>query len=418
MSNTFHRFQSALFAALALVPAVARAADPHPVGPEFLLGTCTTCREQAPAVAGTPSGAFLAVWQGAATNDPHGLLARFFTVKGLPRSTERLVNKNLVADQFDAAVAGNSKNNYMVAWSEVSQGNSDVLVQRFKSTGEAIGAAIRVNVDDPALPEPPADYAPAVAATSDGGFVVAWVRFIPPGSTTPGTDPEVWVRRFDSAGKALGNPLKISTGLVKGTAPDVCIPQGAGAVIVWTSIDQRRPFEPSKEGLSLRQLATSGLPVGTAERVLLSPVAEASSAAVACGKGGNFGVAYELDRPGITEESDVYVQRFGKTGAPAGLAIRVNTVVAGRQKSPAISYDSAGNFVVVWTSSLEDGDAVLGRRYKNAGAALSNPFTIHQVDQPSLRPIAPDVAHAGATGGFVVVWQEGASSAYGRRFVN
>ena len=416
MPNPANRIRGALLA-LVLVPAVAFAADPRPAGPEFPLGTCTTCREQAPAVAGTPSGAFLTVWQGAATNDPRGLLARFYTVKGQPRSAERLVNKNLIPEQFDAAAAGDAKNNYVVAWSETEQGNSDVLVQRFKSTGAAVGTAIRVNVDDPALPEPPADYAPAVAASPDGSFIVAWVRFIPAGATTPGTDPEVWVRRFDSAGKPLGNPVKVSTGLVKGSAPDLCVPQGSGAVVVWASVDQRRPFEPSLEGLSIRQLATNGALVGTSERVILSPAADRTSAAVACGKGGNFGVAYELDRPGVTDESDVYVQRFGKTGAPAGLAIRVNTLLAGRQRSPAISYDSAGNFVVVWTSSLADGDAVLGRRFKNAGPALSTAFTIVKIEEPSARPTVPDIAHAGSGGGFVVVWQEGANAAFGRRFI-
>jgi len=416
MPNPANRIQGALLALL-LVPALARAADPHPVGPEFALGTCTTCRERAPAVAGTPSGAFLTAWQGVAATDARGLLARFYSVKGVPRSAERLVNKNLSSDQFDAAVAADSKNNYVVAWSEAVLGDSDILVQRFKSTGAAIGTAILVNIDDPALPKPPADYAPAVATSPDGGFTVAWIRFIPAGATTSGTDPEVWVRRFNSAGKAFSKPLKVSTGLVKGSAPDVCIPQGSGAVIVWSSLDQRRPFEASLEGISLRQLATTGALVGTFERVLLSPAADRTTTSIGCGKGGNFGIAYELDRPGVTDESDVYVQRFGKTAAAAGLPIRVNTILAGRQRTPAISYDSAGSFVVVWTSSLPDGEAVLGRRFKNAGPALSTAFTIRTVDIPSRRPTVPDLAHAGSGGGFVVVWQEGANSALGQRFI-
>jgi hypothetical protein len=409
------RLSGALLA-LALLPASVHAADPKPVAAEFPLGTCAACRKQAPTVAGTPSGAFATVWQGAATTDTRGLLARFYSVKSQPRSAERLVNKNLAADQYDAAAAADSRNNYYVAWSEVANGNSDVLVQRFKSTGAALGAAIRVNVDDPAAPVPPVDYAPAVAALPNG-FVVAWVRSVPPGATTPATDPEVWARRFDSAGKALGNPVKVSTGEVKGKAPDVCVPQGAGPVIAWTSIDERRPFEPSLEGVSLRQLTTAGVVVGTAERQIVRPVADASSAAVACGKGGVFAVAYELDQPGVTDESDVYVQRFGKTGAPAGAAIRVNTVLDGRQRTPEISYDSKGNFVVVWASSLTGGDAVLARRFSLAGAALSTAFVVRQVDQASRRPTLPDVAHAGSGGGFVVVWQEGVGSALGRRFI-
>jgi hypothetical protein len=403
--------------ALALATTVpAYAADPKPVAAEFPLGTCTTCRQQAPTVAGTASGAFMTAWQGAASTDTRGLLGRFYTTKGQPRSAERLVNKNLPPEQADAAAAADTQNNYYVAWSETVNGNSDVLVQRFKSTGAALGSAIVVNVDDPALPKLPLDYAPGIAALPNG-FVVAWVRSIPPGATTPGTDPQVWARRFDSAGKALGVPVLVSTGQVKGTAPDICVPQGAGPVIAWTSIDERKPFEPSLEGVSLRQLTTAGVVVGTAEQQIIKPVADAASAAVACGKGGVFAVAYELNQPGVTTQSDVYVQRFSKTGTVAGTAIRVNTLLDGRQTTPEISYDSKGNFVVVWASSSPAQDAVLARRFSLAGAPLSTAFVVRQVDLPSRRPSLPDVAHAGSGGGFVVVWQEGPSFALGRRFV-
>jgi hypothetical protein len=402
--------------ALALLPDALHAADPKPAAAEFPLGVCATCRLQAPTVAGTPSGAFATSWEGTAATDTRGLLARFYSNKNQPRAAERLVFRTLAADQSDAAMAADSKNNYYLAWSEATNGNTDVLVQRFKSTGAALGAAVVVNVDDPALPKPPADYAPGIAALPNG-FVVAWVRSIPPGATTPGTDPEVWARRFDSAGRALGVPVKVSTGQVKGTAPDVCVPQGAGPVIAWTSVDERRPFEPSLEGVSLRQLTTAGVVVGTAERQIVGPAADAASAAVACGKGGVFAVAYELDKPGVTDESDVYVQRFTKTGTLAGAAIRVNTAVDGRQTTPEISYDSKGNFVVVWASSSPAQDAVLARRFSLAGAPLSTAFVVHQSDQASRRPLLPDVAHAGSGGGFVVVWQEGAGLAFGRRFI-
>ncbi|MES1242434.1 MAG: hypothetical protein ABUT39_12510 [Acidobacteriota bacterium] len=401
--------------ALALLPAGLHAADPKPVATEFPLGACTTCRLQAPTVAGTPSGAFATSWEGTAATDTRGLLARFYSNKGQARSAERLVFKTIAADQSDAALAADSKNNYYLAWSEVVNSNSDVLVQRFKSTGAALGAPILVNVDDPALPRAPLDYAPGIAALPNG-FVVAWVRSVPPGATTPGTDPEVWARRFDSAGKALGNPIKLSTGQVKGTAPDVCVPQGAGPVIAWTSIDERKPFEPSLEGVSVRQLTTAGVVVGTAERQIVGPAADAASASVACGKGGVFAVAYELDKPGVTDESDVYVQRFTKTGTLAGAGVRVNTAIDGRQTAPEISYDNKGNFVVVWASSSPAQDAVLARRFSLAGAPLSTAFVVHQSDLASRRPTLADVSHYGVSGAFVVVWQEGAGTAFGRRY--
>lgn len=397
--------------ALALIPSVSHAADPRPAGAAFALGACPDCRDQAPAVAGTPSGAFAAAWQGKTAADPRGLLARFFSIQGRPRSAERLVNRNLPPDQYDAAMADTPGNEYIVAWSEVADGNSDVLAQRFKSTGAAVGAAIRVSVEAPAAAEPGVDYGPAVAATSNGGFVVAWLRFTPPG------DPDVWFRRYDPSGKPIGSPVRVSSGLVKGTAPDVCILSGGGSVVVWDSIDERRPFEASLEGISLRRLSPAGAPAGTAEQAVLKPEAESASAAVSCGRGNTFVVAYELDRPGAADEADVFVQRFTRLGRPvAAPALRVNTSLAGWQRTPKISHDAAGNFVVVWTSQAA-GFGLIARRFSPAGAPLSAELVVHTSDLSTRRPLAPDVAHAGKTGGFVVTWQEGSNAAFGRRYI-
>lgn len=397
--------------ALTLIPSVSHAADPRPSGVEFILGSCTTCREQAPAVAGSPSGAFAAVWEGKTATDPHGLLARFFSAKGKPQGAERLVSKSLAADQYDPAVAA-TPNGYVVAWSEVDQGTSDILVQRFKSTGAALGAALRVSVEVASASGSGVDYDPAVAATANGGFVVAWVRYTPPG------DPAIMVRRYDASGKPLSGQLQISSGLVKGTAPDVCVPSGGGAVIVWDSIDARRPFEASLEGVSMRRLSPAGTPVGTAEEVVVAPDAEAATAAVSCGKGNTFVVAYELDRPDATDDSDIFVQRFTSLGAPvAGPALRVNTSLAGRQRTPKVSHDAAGNFVVVWTAQQESSFGLAARRISVAGTPLSGEIVVELSDSLSHRPLWPDVAHTGKTGGFLVTWQEGAGSAFGRRYV-
>jgi hypothetical protein len=70
----------------------------------------------------------------------------------------------------------------------------------------------------------------------------------------------------------------------------------------------------------------------------------------------------------------------------------------------------------VWASASTDQDAVLARRFSSAGAALSTAFVVHQSDQASHRPTLPDVSHYGVGGAFVVVWQEGAGTAFGRRF--
>jgi hypothetical protein len=55
--------------------------------------------------------------------------------------------------------------------------------------------------------------------------------------------------------------------------------------------------------------------------------------------------------------------------SPDGVEFQVNTHTSDRQYFPAVATDAAGNFVVVWTSSGQDGDdnAVFGQRFSSSG---------------------------------------------------
>ncbi|MEO6192076.1 MAG: hypothetical protein ABIS20_03655, partial [Thermoanaerobaculia bacterium] len=82
--------------ALALGLSTSAWAGPTAQGAPFRVGSCSTCIQQAPMVAGSNTGAFLTVWKGASAADPNGVTGRFFTSTGTPRAADFLVNKALV----------------------------------------------------------------------------------------------------------------------------------------------------------------------------------------------------------------------------------------------------------------------------------------------------------------------------------
>jgi len=88
---------------------------------------------------------------------------------------------------------------------------------------------------------------------------------------------------------------------------------------------------------------------------------------------------------------------------PAGPEFPINTYTTGNQGFPSIASDAFGNFVVVWQSFGQDGDAdgIFGRRFDSAGAPISPEFQINTFTTGG--QMAPSVA-ATATGAFVVVW--------------
>jgi hypothetical protein len=223
-------------------------AGPTAQGAPFSVSSCANCVEQAPAIAGVPSGAFLVVWKGGGATDPNGISGRFFTRTGTPRSPDFLADKDVTPDQYDPAVAQDAQGNFIVAWSQVVDGDSEIMARRYKVTGAPLGPIFKVNQDPAGSPTIPADFNPAVAATNDGGYIVVWMSLLPAGGGFPGGNPQVLARKVSPTGVPVGAQVKISTGLVNGDRPDVCVDTQGRPVVVWTSADGFPLFQSNHKG--------------------------------------------------------------------------------------------------------------------------------------------------------------------------
>ena len=104
--------------------------------------------------------------------------------------------------------------------------------------------------------------------------------------------------------------------------------------------------------------------------------------------------------------SFLYILRNWVTGTDAQTTnlseFRVNTGTISNQESLAIAGLSTGDFVVVWSSDLQDGSntGVYGQRYASTGTALGSEFRVNTWTNGTQE----DPAIAGlSTGDFVVV---------------
>jgi hypothetical protein len=403
--------------ALALGLSVSAWAGPTAQGAPFHVSSCTACIQQAPAVAGVSSGAFLTVWKGASAADPNGVSGRFFTSMGNPRGADFLANKELVGDQYDPAVAADAQGSFIVVWAEVANGNSEIKGRRYQANGTPLGAPFKVNQDQTGTPTIPADFNPAVAALKDG-FIVAWMNLLPTGNGFPGTTPQVLARKLSTTGAPVGNQVKISTGLVNGDRPDVCVDSSGRPVVVWTSVDGFPLFEANHKGVSLRRLTPAGVPTGTTETVVAAPTSDSVKPAVSCGTGSTFVVVWHSNQAPAVDRYDILGQRFSRLGRPVGKTFVVNTATAQDQRNPSVAFDPKGNFVVVWQSYVSAQKAgVYGRRFAASGTALSTEFEVTSGPNDATAAGNPDVATVGTAGNFVVVWQAGGGQGiFGRRF--
>lgn len=142
--------------------------------------------------------------------------------------------------------------------------------------------------------------------------------------------------------------------------------------------------------------------VGAETLVNTQTISDQSSPVVAMDSSGDYVVAWHSNNQDGSGWG-IYAQRFSAVGVAQGTEFRVNTTTAGDQTYPAIAMDSAGDFVITWTSSGQDGSGtgIYAQRYNAAGVAQGgefrvNTFTTNDQSSPS---VAMD-----ASGDFVITW--------------
>ncbi|WP_051312744.1 T9SS type A sorting domain-containing protein [Sporocytophaga myxococcoides] len=134
-------------------------------------------------------------------------------------------------------------------------------------------------------------------------------------------------------------------------------------------------------GISLTTTESSSqtLPAGTEFRVNTYTTGTQMYAKTAMDSDGDFVVTWASRGQDTPTEYGIYAQRYNAQGVAQGAEFIVNTYTPGRQSNPAIAMDDNGNFVIVWTSSGQDGNSggVFGQRFNAAGQAIGSEFQVN-----------------------------------------
>ncbi len=217
------------------------------IGGEFLINQFTPYNQRTPAIAALAGGGFVVAWVS---------------------EQERVVG----AASATAGLAGRQ------AYPSV-----DIYARLYDSSAAALGGEFLVNSN--AFP----CASPAVAAASDGSFMVAWGAH---NTINLANSWDIYARSYSSPSANAGGPIVTVNTTLYGDqyAPRISV-IGADYLVVWTSPGQ----DGSREG--------------------------------------------------------VYGQFVHAGGGLVGGEFRVNTTTIGQQMQPAVASDGASQFVAVWTSS-------------------------------------------------------------------
>ena len=253
------------------------------------------------------------------------------------------------------------------------------------------------------------------------GEVAAW-------SGSLGADADLLIYGCDVAAGDQGRELLVALAALSGA--DVAAsddPTGAAARGGdWVLEQQTGAIESALAADAAVQQSWAGLlgndiavNTTTAHGQQTDSVNRGSQHAVAYDAAGNFVVVW-TSRNQDADGYGVFARRFSFDGSPLTGEIQVNSTEARDQRHASVVVDSAGNFVVVWSSDQQDGNnaGVYLRRFAADGSALTGEIRAN-VSTPGAQS-NPVIAMNRSDASFAVAWQGQAPSdgvgIYFRRF--
>jgi hypothetical protein len=367
-----------------------------PIGPEFQINTYTTNYQTRPAVAADSVGNFVVVWESQSQGvSGYGVFGQRYSGSGAPLGEEfRVSTLTNTSGEFLPRVAVAPAGSFVVVWtsdSNLSAGEHAVFGQRFSGSGARLGSAFRVSsyVTDVHQAKP------AVAFDGSGNFVVVWNS----GSARDGDGYGIFGRRFGNDGAPLGGDFRVNT-YTQGDqrVPAVSSDSSGNFVVAWSDY---AGLDGSSYGVFAQRFATSGAPLGSEFRVNTYTTDIQFRPSVLSDGSGNFVVVWESEGDG--GGFGVFGQRYVGSGAPLGSAFRLNTYTTFNQSNVSVASDAAGEYVAAWQSSLQDGsgDGIFGQRFVLPPAPLGDEFRINTYTTSFQH--TPSVA-MDTSGDFVVVW--------------
>jgi hypothetical protein len=315
------------------------------LGVEFQVNAYTPDRQNNPAVAFSPFGGFVIVWQSQAQDGSNfGVFARGFDETGASVGGEFQVNTFTAASQLAPAVAFDPNGgDVLVAWQSANQDGDavGVFAQRYDPQGVPLAAEFQLN-----------DYtvsnqaAPSIGFEADGDFVVTWVS-----GGQDGGGGGVFARRWSGAGVPQAAEFQVNTYTADNQGnPKLTVDGDGDFLVVWESQNQ----DASGNGVFGQFFRASGAAQAAEFQLSLQTVNAQVSPVAAVDHSGNFIVSWQSFLQDGADHG-VFGRHFNPQGVPQATEFQINSYTQAAQRNPALAVNPEGAFVVSWWSYQQDG---------------------------------------------------------------
>lgn len=326
------------------------------------VNTYVTSHQTSQSVVGLEDGGYVIVWQSTGQDgSADGIYAQRYNSAGHPVDGEFRVNTQTANDQRNPVVTALDDGGYVIVWQSFKQDGSSygIYAQRYTSDGLAIGQPAQINT----YANNTQDH-PAVSALANGGYVITWQSY-----GQDGSNYGVYAQRFSDTGVAMGSETKVNTYTASFQGnPAVTSLADGGYVITWQSYGQ----DKAQYEIYAQRFNSAGVAEGDEIRInTFSSGDQAAPSVTSLADGG-----YVITWQSFSQDGDlygIYAQRFDRNGEAVGVETRVNNYVSRDQDSVSVTGLSDGGYVITWVSYGQDGSlyGIYARRYDSDGEALS-----------------------------------------------
>jgi hypothetical protein len=362
----------------------------NPIGSNFKVNDEAGLVEQyAPAVAMDALGNFIITWGDQRNVLTYDIYAQRYDLSGNPIGPNFRVDDDAgTSSQGLPAIATDNSHNFVITWQDYRNGNSDIYVQRYDSSGNPLGSNFKVNDDGGTAYQ----FYPAIGIDGSGNFIITW------GDERHG-NYDIYAQRYNSSGAPLSSNFKVNedVGGADLYYPAIGIDSFGNFIITWQ--DNRN----ANYDIYTQRYDFSGTPLGANFKVNddLGPCDQLDPA-IATVSSGRFVICWDDCRKG---NRDIYAQRYDSSGYGLSSNFKVNDdAVIAWQGSPAIAMDGSGNFVIAWADERNlDGD-IYAQRYDSSGIPLDSNFKAND-DLGTSPQVSPAIA-MNISGNFVITWED------------
>ncbi len=338
-----------------------------PAGPEFRVNTYTSDLQNLASVAMDGDGDFVIAWESAGTvgqdGSGYGVFAQRYNAVGVPQGSEFQVNTYTTGAQKYSSVAMDADGDFVIAWSSSGQDGDGfgVYAQRYNAVGVRQGSEFRVNTYTTAW-----QTGSSIAMNAAGNFVITW------DSVQDGSVEGIYAQRYDAAGVPQGGEFRVNTYTsLAQIEPSAAMDGDGDFVVTWNSLGQ----DGSDWGVYAQRFNASGLPQGGEFRVNTFTTNTEFIGSAAMDANGDFVVAWDS----FAQDGSligVYAQRYNAAGVPQGSEFRANTYTTNTQEFASVAMDADGDFVITWSSYGQDGSGfgVYSQNYNSAGVPQGAEF--------------------------------------------